>query len=937
MSYGTESCGENLNHATMNIAQAVRNCGKAKLTYNRASLLSFLSINANNLFINRSTRKRIWENRIWNFNRKKLINRLTKLRQPNTIKWPSILCGNVRSIKNKLDEVKEVVLYHNCAVNVFTETWLNSLCSSSICSVQGYNQHRRDREGKSGGGIIVYTRSSVPVTVIQFENPLQLEILPLLYDFQHLLICIYHPFWQDSTMHNNAIDVIYQIVAAAQRLIKKKLHITILGDFNGLVPLMDDICHSFNLKNVVTFPTRGENTLDCCFTSKQANYLCSQVSPIGMSDHCLFKCVARAVSRPPSIEFKYVPDFSPANRALFYNEMSSLSLTNTERITDAYQLNLQFDTLIFTITSLFEHCFPLKKVKVYNNLPWINNSIRHLIRRRDNAYRRGNVVTFKHYRTKIKQEIISAKRRYCSSISTLSDRNNWKKVRSVLNIKSNTNTQSKSTTADSLLEFFTSIKNSDNASLDIDLPNDSGKCNVSISNNDVAEAILKCRKGGGIPYVSAWIIRDFAHVLLTPLKNIFQASLDFGIVPQSMKMAKITPIPKVKSPSCSSDYRPITCTSPFLKILERIVMKIWLAPLISEANFSDQYAFVPLKGRGCCSALTVLYGHCVSIFDKKQSGSLLFIDFSKAFDRASAFSVIESLIRLGASTKCIYWIYNFFQNRQVQVSFNNTVSKFNNISCGTPQGSIISPILFASLCHTLQPVTNSCKFFKYADDLTILHSFTSTEQQADLQKEVLNIVLWCKKNKMVINEKKTKLMHLARSKTVTPLPININNCEIESIQSVKILGLHLSNDLKWNLHVQQSINSASKLFYGLVSLKRANIPPKILHQIYCSLVRPILTYSSITTINMPQQLMKKLLKTEKRFRNIIGYHEAETLDIYISRLALNYRTTVQNYEEHPFRQHLISTKRLVTRSERFLVAPHSRRSLKQKTILRFFN
>ena len=120
-----------------------------------------------------------------------------------------------------------------------------------------------------------------------------------------------------------------------------------------------------------------------------------------------------------------------------------------------------------------------------------------------------------------------------------------------------------------------------------------------------------CKKGGGVPIVPSWVIREYQDILAKPLRVIFQASIDMGIIPKSMKVAKITPIPKVKNPTSVSDYRPINCTSPFLKILERIVHLRWLTLLITYSNFSDQFAFIPLRGRGCTSALTLI---CLETF-----------------------------------------------------------------------------------------------------------------------------------------------------------------------------------------------------------------------------------------------------------------------------------------------------------------------------------
>jgi len=918
----------------MNIAQAAISCGKAKLKYSRASLLMFLCANAHNLHINRSTRKTLWHLQIWNFNRRKMVNRYTKLRLSSTVKWPSILSGNIRSIRNKLDEVKQVILQHNCDINVLTETWLNNTCNESVTSINNFKQFRLDREGKTGGGIVAYIRSSMEASIVSFHNPSRYEIMAFVYDSVHLFICIYHPFWNENRIHNDTIDLLFHIIATAHVQTQSHLYVTVLGDFNGLAPLMNNFCKAFNLKNTVTFNTRNENSIDCCFVSKQSLYHCKQLSPVGMSDHCLFKCINYKENRkPPS--FAYIPDFNPSNRALFHQLMNDISLDCQDPITDSISLNLAFDTLLSKITSLFDYCFPKKKIKSNNNLPWVNNSIRHMIRKRDRAYQRGNITMFKHYRAKVKQSINHAKKRYCLSIQSLSNKSEWKKINSFLNLKKTTHSSSSnSLSPDALIDHFTSFKvNAQSTELDA-LPEMDSQ--ITISNDDILQALSKCKKGGGVPFTPAWILNRFAHVLCIPLRKIFQASFELGIVPNSMKIAQITPIPKVKSPTSASDYRPITCTSPFLKILERIVMSKWLSPLITEHHFSDQFAFVPLPGRGCSSALSVIYGHCSSIFDKKENGTLLFVDFSKAFDRASPLCIINSLIKLGASFQCLQWIFNFLENRKVRVSFNGTCSQFKNLSIGTPQGSIISPVLFAILCHSLKPITSSCRFFKYADDLTILHRYNSIKEEADLQIEADNLLQWCLSNGMIINESKTKMMHLSTAAKGFKHTISINNTAIDCVDCFKLLGLTISSNLKWNSQVERSISSASKLFYSLVCLKRTKLSPSILYRIYCALVRPLLTYSCIVTINMPLQLKNKLLKTERRFCFLMDFNPSINVIEFTHSVAEKFVKSVKRYPHHPLRQLLVSVNTSSTRSERSLVAPHCRSSLMQKTILFHF-
>ena len=73
-------------------------------------------------------------------------------------------------------------------------------------------------------------------------------------------------------------------------------------------------------------------------------------------------------------------------------------------------------------------------------------------------------------------------------------------------------------------------------------------------------------------------------------------------------------------------------------------------------------------------------------------------------------------------------------------------------------------------------------------------------------------------------------------------PIVINGEEIERVLSSKLLGVHISQDLKWHVHVNEIVKAAKKL-YLVSQLKRADVPPEDILTIFTSVVRPKLEYA----------------------------------------------------------------------------------------------
>ena len=71
---------------------------------------------------------------------------------------------NVRSFKTRshLLQVRELMREKDYDVLAVSESWLNSTVTNKV-EIDGYKLTRLDRPGKSGGGVCVYTRSSLKV------------------------------------------------------------------------------------------------------------------------------------------------------------------------------------------------------------------------------------------------------------------------------------------------------------------------------------------------------------------------------------------------------------------------------------------------------------------------------------------------------------------------------------------------------------------------------------------------------------------------------------------------------------------------------------------------------------------------------------------------------------------------------------------------------
>ena len=99
--------------------------------------------------------------------------------------------------------------------------------------------------------------------------------------------------------------------------------------------------------------------------------------------------------------------------------------------------------------------------------------------------------------------------------------------------------------------------------------------NKPLSINELKDAFfsLKINKSTGHDDISYNVVSKCFGELCTPLKHIFDLSFENGIFPDSLKIAKVTPVYKSGDSSSLSNYRPISLLPCFSKMLERITYR----------------------------------------------------------------------------------------------------------------------------------------------------------------------------------------------------------------------------------------------------------------------------------------------------------------------------------------------------------------------------
>lgn len=249
--------------------------------------------------------------------------------------------------------------------------------------------------------------------------------------------------------------------------------------------------------------------------------------------------------------------------------------------------------------------------------------------------------------------------------------------------------------------------------------------------------------------------------------------------------------------------------------------------------------------------------------DRKFVTILLFLDFSKAFDRVSHARLINKLISMfNFSMPAANLIRSYLSGRSQAVFLNKSFSSFISITSGVPQGSILGPLLFSLFINDLPSVLDYCKIHLFADDVQLYLSTDSNSSIESVARKVnhdlAKVLRWTQHNLLTLNAGKTKGLLISKSREVSQLPsIFIDNARINFVDRATSLGIIFTNDLDWSTQVN---SQCGKIFAALkqLSLTTKHLEVSLKIRLFKSLILPHFTYSNFVYLNASSLAMSRL-------------------------------------------------------------------------------
>lgn len=621
-----------------------------------------------------------------------------------------------------------------------------------------------------------------------------------------------------------------------------------------------DILFSFALLQIVKEPTRVQgNTSSVLDLALVSGSLSTNISiDDGISDHKILVLTVRSSDMGTSNRIK------PSRIEIRdYNRAADESVIDyLEEELDNFSMEScgSVNELWLKLKEAVMHCersfIPMKSKRIRNMSPWITRPIIHLKRKLKRMRNKRNTSKdIPELSRALKLEVRTARKNFFSNTLVNFMKNQpqkfWRYLSKPedragkLEIGGSMVTNGR-IIANTFNNYFQSVfTRSPRTSTPLAEPT-TVMPEILITEAGILNLLLKIdtKKAPGPDNISNMFLRRYAQQLTPFLHIIFTESLSTATLPTDWLRAKVTPIHKDGKKTQVDKYRPISLTSCCCKLFEHIINKEIMTHLEQNNLLSPmQHGF--RKGLSTVTQLLEITKDFASAINDRSQIDAIFIDFSKAYDRVVHFKLIEKLRSAGIESKLLDWITAYLCNRTQYVTVNNTNSDLLEVYSGVPQGSVLGPLLFLIYINdVVNCVEEGVKVRLFADDLVVYTCVRGTDDQKLLDASLDKIAQWCVTWGMEINVSKTKCMTISHKKSPIAFNYKMAGSDVTRTDSLKYLGVTITGNLKWNVHIENTCKKAYKTL-GFLRRKLAAAPATVKLAAYKTLVRPILEYGSI--------------------------------------------------------------------------------------------